>query len=280
MQMKRRNLVVVVLILSVVGGLGASMIIRLREIARIAVCESRLRSIGQMCRDYHTDFGYFPPGTVANPRLPPDKRLSWLTQIWPYIQSGPSLALDKNQAWDGAKNYPPRVKPFLKGSVLDPERLVGEVPCFVCPENSSRVSASIVPATDYVGIAGVGEKAAELPLRDPSCGCFGYDRIVSLQDIKDGASTTMLAVEVIDGGPWTAGGHATVRGLVAGNRPYLGLDGQFTSLHPEGILFGSQRITNVLFADGSVRRFTVSTSPRVFEALATIAGGEEVSELP
>jgi prepilin-type processing-associated H-X9-DG protein len=37
---------------------------------------------------------------------------------------------------------------------------------------------------------------------------------------------------------------------------------------------------NVLFADGSVRPITYTVSPKVFEALATIAGTEEIDELP
>jgi prepilin-type processing-associated H-X9-DG protein len=35
--------------------------------------------------------------------------------------------------------------------------------------------------------------------------------------------------------------------------------------------------TNVLFADCSVRSFSEAVSPQVFEALATIAGGEDVA---
>ena len=40
----------------------------------------------------------------------------------------------------------------------------------------------------------------------------------------------MAVTEVLDGGPWTAGGHATVLGLATDGRPYLGKSGQFSSL--------------------------------------------------
>ena len=38
-------------------------------------------------------------------------------------------------------------------------------------------------------------------------------------------------------------------------------------------------MTNVAFADGSVRPQTAAVSPKVLEALATVAGGEEVGGL-
>jgi len=37
---------------------------------------------------------------------------------------------------------------------------------------------------------------------------------------------------------------------------------------------------NVLFADASVRSIKATMSPEVFEAMATIAGGEQVERLP
>ena len=101
--------------------------------------------------------------------------------------------------------------------------------------------------------------------KDPRAGFFGYDRRLARNDLKDGAATTLMLAEAVDGGPWTAGGKATVRGLAADGRPYLGKGGQFTSLH---------RATNVAFADCSVRPLTAAVSPRVLEALATVAGGD------
>jgi len=131
-------------------------------------------------------------------------------------------------------------------------------------------------------LAGLGEEAAEFPLSDPRAGFFGYDRKLSLSEIKDGTGTTMAVVEVLNGGPWTAGGWATVRGLIAWEQPYLGNEGQFASQHWGGGAFAHSRqpATNVLFADGSVRPLTATISPEVFEALATIAGNEQVDELP
>jgi hypothetical protein len=69
-------------------------------------------------------------------------------------------------------------------------------------------------------------------------------------------------------------------GVEPGGVPYLGEGGQFASLHRGGPFSWSPPIvTNVLLADGSVRRLSASVSPGVIEALATIAGGEEVGPL-
>jgi hypothetical protein len=135
-----------------------------------------------------------------------------------------------------------------------------------------------VPA-EPVGVAGVGADAASRPAGYPGIGLFGHDRKTRRQDLKDGAETTMMASETNwKNGPWTAGGYPTVRGLVPSGQPYFGPGGQFDSGHRGGLAVrGAPSITNAVFADCSVRSLTDSTSPEVFKALATIAGGEDVS---
>jgi hypothetical protein len=132
----------------------------------------------------------------------------------------------------------------------------------------------------YVGVAGVGADAAGRPAGYPGLGLFGHDRKTRREDIKDGAATTMTVIETTwKNGPWTAGGYPTVRGLEPSATPYLGPGGQFGSNHWQGSLFSSNSpsITKAVFADCSVRSITDSISPDVLEALATIAGGEDVS---
>jgi prepilin-type processing-associated H-X9-DG protein len=123
----------------------------------------------------------------------------------------------------------------------------------------------------YVGIAGVGADAPSLATGHPRDGIFGYDRQTRMVDIADGTSTTMMLAETtFANGPWTAGGPATVRGLDQGRQPYLGLGRQFGGAHPGGAM--------VAFADGSVRFLPETIAPTVFEAIATIAGGEVIAE--
>ncbi|HEV3204957.1 MAG TPA: DUF1559 domain-containing protein, partial [Gemmataceae bacterium] len=160
-------------------------------------------------------------------------------------------------------------------------RKVGEIRVFLCPGNSNKAEPGRPGFSHYVGIAGVGKNAAELSLRtaDESAirsnvGFFGYDRQIKPEDIKDGLATTLAVAEThADNGPWTAGGPSTVRGLDPQNLPYLRSQGQFGGIHYAG---GAM----VLFVDGSTRFIKESISPEVFEALATIAGGEELGNEP
>ena len=79
--------------------------------------------------------------------------------------------------------------------------------------------------TSYVGIAGLGPNAAELPVEDPRAGVFGFDRSTPLIEITDGTATTMAVAETAESnGPWKAGGPATVRGLDPSRRRALSSD--------------------------------------------------------
>jgi prepilin-type processing-associated H-X9-DG protein len=124
----------------------------------------------------------------------------------------------------------------------------------------------------YIGIAGNYPRAAFDILGFSGIGMFGYDRETRLEDIKDGASRTLMVVESAwDNGMWTVGGKATVRGLEDPARiPYGGKQGQFRNAHSESI--------NALFADGSVRTLSRDLNSRAFEAMVTIADGDEVPD--
>ncbi len=265
------SLGVIVVIVSAISGLGVIAVGRVRDAAHQARCQNNLKEIGLGVHNYHSTYNHFPAGTVPNPELPPDRRLSWAVHLLPYVQdSGVDYLLDRAEPWDSRYNCPPRC---IRGR---DDELAGDFYCFVCPANPTRNGPDLPCPLQYTGVSGPGESAAELPLADPKAGFFGYDRTLTLGDIKDGTSSTLMLAEVVDGGPWTAGGRATVRGL-AGGTPYLGAGGQFAGLHPCDVFLGSRPVvTNVAFADGHVRPLTNAVSPAVFEGLATVAGGEDV----
>jgi prepilin-type processing-associated H-X9-DG protein len=265
------KVVAVLLLVLVAGGLVLSAIARVREAAARIRCLNNVKQLGFAVRNYHETYGHFPSGTVPHADLPPDRRLSWATEVWPaFLEGGTKSLLDKSQPWDAEGNCPPRCLVRVSTETGEMrESQWGVLASFLCPAGPARVGPNLPCATSYLGVAGIGEDAAELPLGDPRAGFFGYDRRLSDKDIPDGAATTLMLAEATDGGPWTAGGKATVRGLESG-RPYLGKGGQFASRH---------RSTNVAFADGSVRPLTAAVSPQVLEALATVAGGEEAGEL-
>ena len=208
--------------------------------------------------NYHNTYESLPAGTVRNRSLAPEQRLSWLVELMPFLEAKTSVdRLKLSDAWDSDNNFP---------------YLIGPVKRFLCPADPDRGGKQSPGLTHYVGVAGIGEDAAFLPLDSPNAGAFGYDRRVSFKDFDRGLSGCMLVSEIgSHHGPWAAGGRATVRGLNPGGRAYLSRDGQFGSWH-------RPPAPNVLFADGSVRSLSIYTPPAVFEAMATIhANPQEAS---
>ena len=252
------NLLVGMLVIVVAGGLLVTGIFKTREAAARMSCSNNLRLIGMALGNYHDSWGRFPPAAVPNPDLPPEKRLSWLAAIMPYMESNSLWAkLDKKKPWDAEENR------FAALTVFR---------AYQCPSYPSREPVSTLAPTHYLGIAGIGPEAALLPPDDPRAGFFGYERKLRLEDIKDSPDTTLLAVETSAAdGSWTAGGSATVRGLDPSKPPYLGAEAQFGGNHKGG--------ANAVFADASARFLHDSLDARVFEALATTAGGEQVGPL-
>lgn len=255
------NVLVVTGIILVGGGLLVVRVNEIRESANKATCVSRLKGIGCDLYNYHEDHHFFPEGTIQSSSLPPEKRFSWLAGLsW---GGGQGFLLNRTKSWDEEENRNVRVtingqieENFLHRHVL-------------CPSNPRQGEPGWPNNTHFVGIAGLGKDVATRPLNSPEIGCFGYDRKISLKDIKDGAGNTIIVAETAwEIGPWTAGGHPTVRGLDPDGLPYLGPKSQFGGNHRGG--------ANFCFADCSIRFLKETIDPKVLEALSTIAGGEEV----
>lgn len=206
-----------------------------------------------------------PPGTVPNPSLTPDRRLSWVCGLLNFLdQSTQATAavaerIDLNAAWDAEVNREAANTPLKM---------------FLCPGALPELPDGQPAPTQFVGLAGVGHDAAELPLTaplSPRAGCFRYDTPTPLPLIRnhDGLSTTFLLAETSDDlGPWIRGGFSTVRGLDTrdGSKPPLGRGGQFGGNYPGVVGFGR--------ADGSAWFATDRMSVEVLRAHLTIAGGE------
>jgi prepilin-type processing-associated H-X9-DG protein len=248
----------VVMVLLLVGGLLLVGIRKANESASRMNCGSRLKQIGLTILNYQSTNNYFPPATVANSNLPPDRRLSWLTGSLPYLEGNDLYqCLERQKAWDADENR------FLALTVFKP---------YVCSSFPLRPPNSTLVPAHYIGITGLGEDAAMLSVNHPCAGFFAHDRKLVPADIPGRTSTLMVVVETTrTRSAWTAGGPTTARGLVPEEPPYLGIDRQFGGSHPGG--------TNILFADGSVRLVRDSMDRRVLEAMATIKGSKE-AEFP
>jgi prepilin-type processing-associated H-X9-DG protein len=217
--------------------------------AERAACQRNLMLIGHALGDYAGPHGPYPTGTRPNRALPPDRRLSWCVTLLPGLQESSLYErIDKDMAWDASAN---------RAAVNEPVRW------FLCPAHPDPLPVT-APAY-YVGLAGDGRDAAELPTGAPQAGLFGYDRRVRPEDLSRGVSPTAVVAETAAGvGPWAAGGPPTVRGLDTspGHAPFLGPGGQFGGLHCG--------ITHILFADGHVEAVNDGVDPEVLSQMVRI----------
>ncbi len=73
----------ILLVVLMAGWLAVAGVLRTRDLATSSRCQNNLKLIGVALHNYHSGSGSFPPGTVPNAGLPPDRRLSWITEIHP-----------------------------------------------------------------------------------------------------------------------------------------------------------------------------------------------------
>jgi hypothetical protein len=245
-------------------------VIQTRARAAKVTCQNNLKQIGLSIHNFAGTWRGQLPRTTAwmltegkQKDLPAELQASWLYEISPYVEArmDAKFRIDPTQSLHAEDNR------YVVDSVS---------PVYLCSANDNV--GPHMNFTHYVGITGVGRDAAMYPLSEPRCGFFGFNRMSTFDDIKDGTSTTLAVVETAtDNGPWAIGGHGTARGLDATGTNYLGEHGQFGSCHSESYLVIRRFLgTNACFADGAVRVLSGDFSPNVFEAMATIAGGEAI----
>lgn len=134
--------------------------------------------------NYHDTHNAFPRGTVANPRLKPNERLSWAYSILPFIEQAALYEqIQAGEAWDSADNSLP--------SSL-------RIPIFQDPAMPVDDFSEYGPI-HYAGMAGVGKDAPELPKGHERAGVFGYNRETRMRDITDGTSNTIMITGVSEG---------------------------------------------------------------------------------
>jgi prepilin-type processing-associated H-X9-DG protein len=211
----------------------------------------------------------FPRGERLD-GMTPERGMSWICRCQPLLDEvDRDRACDRSVPWDVPPNVQIAAQHF---SIL------------YCPASDKLVTPKGFSATCYVGIAGVGADAPYLEAGHPRAGVFGYTRVTRTSDIKDGLSQTILVAETdFEPGPWMSGGRSTIRSVVPTQRPYLGKGRPFGGNHKPGFgnwISGENHGDGgyVAFADGSVRFVREAIHPEVFEAMATIAGGEALPD--
>jgi hypothetical protein len=263
--MTRASWIVLIVIVITCGGLAAAALDKIRHAHRRTQCANNLKQIGLAIHSYHDAYRRLPGAASSRSKLPHSERLSWLLELYAFVESNmdPLWRTDPDLPWDAEKNaYVTRSK----------------IAVYECPANANHTQTFW---TSYVGITGVGRNAIHLPVDDPNAGFIGYHRTISFKDIRDGVGNTICVMETNhDNGPWAKPGFTSARGLDSEGTDYLGRHGQFGSFHYSSGFLSTNYFTMAAFADGSIRPLNDATQPRIFEALATINGGEEFELLP
>ena len=194
----------------------------------------------------------FPPGVAGGGGLlEPETRLSWIAGLLPYLGHA-DWHVDSAYSWNSAQN-----NPVTKLAL----------PEVVNPAFGPAASPDHYPVTHYVGLAGVGENAAQLKDDDPHAGVFGYGRQTRQQDLARGGANTIAVLGVQDQcGPWAQGGRATVRSLT--RQPYINGPDGFGSGQADGMVVG--------YADGHAGFLSKNIDPHVMEQLASVHSGDQV----
>ena len=257
---------VALLIGVVVIGVVLTMILKARQTSERVSSQNHLREIVAFAIWHHAMPNQpfeamrkerFPAATIMNRDLKPDERLSWFVTLLPALDhkklapSSIGPAIDVTKAWD-----------------VEPNRELGHqrINVFLSPYDVPS-KGNEPQVTQYVGIAGLGDDAATLPIESPKGGMFRYDFGVPIDAVKDGLSHTIAVAETNDAlGPWIRGGHSTVRDVDPMRSVYIGVGEPFGGLESSG--------ANFAFADGSVRFISSKVSPMLFRAQVTIDGSE------
>ena len=223
-----------------------------RSAARRTQSKNNLKQMGIALHNHNDVHSSFPQGAAPHQDLKPEKRLSWMAAILPFMDQG--ILHDQI---DFEKGWEDNVNAELMKTVL---------PVYQNPGTSQPESK--FATTHYVGIAGLGKEGPTLPAKHKRAGIFAYNRVTRIQDITDGTSNTAMVSEASkDFGPWGAGGKSTIRALI--NKPYIN--------GPDGIGGPSTNGCSVLFADGAVRFISKDIDPIVMEHLAAMADGHAVN---
>lgn len=225
-----------------------------REAARKATCASHLRQIGLALNSYHGAQAAFPTGCVdwrpwGNTS---NRQVAWSALILPFLEEQHVYdLLDLNKAFDDIANALAAATPIA---------------VFRCP-SSLHVEPTVEGRgrSDFGGIYG---ERINSPNRPPK-GIMLLDQAVSLKQITDGASRTIIVGEDTfwPEGQWINGRNIFDQGFPI--NAVAGFENDISSDHPGG--------AQVLYAGGAVQFLVEETEQRLLGSICTRSRGEVIS---
>jgi type II secretory pathway pseudopilin PulG len=253
------TLVETLVIVAIIGLLAAVLLPAIqasREASRRTTCANNLRQIGIALNAYHAAHRQFPVGCVEwrAPGNPTARQLAWSVYLLPYLEEEPlSDALDLSTPFDSPRNAP------AAASVL---------PIYLCPSSTRR--SPIVDgrgACDYGGIYGERINSPN----NPPKGTMLIDAVVTLRQVRDGASKTLIVAEDsrFSDGQWINGRNIFDQAYPINEAPPF--ENDIRSEHPGG--------AQGVMVDGSVHFLAETIELRTLAALCTRAGAEIVADV-
>ena len=289
------ELLVVIAIIAVLVALLLPAVQNAREAARRTQCKSNLKQFGIALNSYHESYNVFPSGWVAVDSttrmmsVAGGSGAGWGLMLLPYMDQAPL-----------AEKFNPNLD--LHDPVNQPV-IAQVVSTYVCPtdphpltwvindENTGSPLATVATA-NYVAAFGTVEihDCENAPGTAPvaangqclSDGLFYHNSRVSMRDIIDGSSNTVMVGErrtdVSQGwySTWSGsvpeGEESFARILgVFDHTPNHGTHMEdFSSMHTGGVHF--------LLGDGQVRFVTENIDQGVYHSLGTINGAEVIND--
>lgn len=303
------NLIELLVVIGIIGllvGLLLPAVQAAREAAARSSCQNNLKQIGLAAENFHSTRGTLPPSSVdVRTIIPVQYRgsgidLNWQVLLLPYIDESPlwKTTLDAYKIDLNSAQNPPHIG------------LATIIRIYACPSDG-RVMAPIRDDKGYIAAYGSYEGVSAgtgkvnpsnpvfiLPAND---GAMHFGRGISIPEITDGSSQTLLIGERPPAGRYLAGAWYTTSWAETawryddysfGRHAAMPADWPFNVGRCRGPFhFGPGRLANpcdfnhfwslhpggahFLFADGSVHFLTYSAAS-VMIPLATRAGGEVI----
>ena len=247
------ELLVSIAILGILVALLLPAVQVVREAARRTTCVNNLRQMGIGLQLYHGTWNRFPPGGIEfrSAMQPHGRQLAWSVFLLPFVEQQPLYdRLDTSKAFDAPEN--------AAGAAT-------VLPLYICPSvpDGFRLQSGRGPCF-YGGI--FGERITSP--NNPPKGVMLFDRAVSMAEIIDGTSQTLILAEdsSFSDGQWINARNIFDQAYSINRAPDF--ENDIRSEHPRG--------AHGLFCDGSVRFLEESMDLPTLAAICTRAGREVI----
>jgi prepilin-type N-terminal cleavage/methylation domain-containing protein/prepilin-type processing-associated H-X9-DG protein len=260
------ELLVVIAIIGVLIALLLPAVQAAREAARRAQCTSNLKQLGIALHGYHDAFNTFPAGGwIALPTQPQtaNMNIGWSAVVLPWLEQRALFdALNLNFPYGDPSNS-------TAGHTV--------LTVYLCPSeprtsfwNRDTGDVFDYADADYGGMYGPRGLAFPSDVNSPPRGPMIFNQNISLAQILDGSSQTILVGEDPEAihAQWIDGHNIFDQSAPINARPPLEFGEELTSRHPGG--------ANALFGDGSVHFLKNATNVVPLSALCTRALGEVI----